>query len=120
MKLPNKFIRNFCRIVTFFLKNGLAPGIKEPLHATATTYKFIFWASVVCTQWRRPGAQFGGNGNIFGGPKFLNDVFRTKISIFTPKNSDDLFLSHRPGFSDFCSLFSDSSYLLYCVECRIS
>src|SRR6218665_2708294 len=65
MKLPNKFIRNFCRIVTFFLKNGLAPGIKEPLHATASMYKFIFWACVVCTQWRRPGAQFGGTDTFF-------------------------------------------------------
>src|SRR6218665_2732878 len=29
------------------------------------------------------------------------------------------FFSHRPGFSDFYSLFSDSPYL-YCVKCRIS
>src|SRR6218665_2331543 len=28
-------------------------------------------------------------------------LFPEKISIFTPKFSDDLFFSHRPGFSDF-------------------
>src|SRR6218665_2948171 len=28
-------------------------------------------------------------------------IFPEKISIFTPKISDDLFFSHRPGFSDF-------------------
>src|SRR6218665_1675853 len=33
-------------------------------------------------------------------------------------NSYDLFFSHRPGFSDFYSLFSDSPYLC-CVKCRI-
>src|SRR6218665_61323 len=44
-------------------------------------------------QWRRPGAEFGGDGKIFRGPRFLNDVlFPEKISIFTPKISDDLFL----------------------------
>jgi len=29
----------------------------------------------VCGQWLRPGAEFGGDGQIFRGPKFLNDVF---------------------------------------------
>src|SRR6218665_3430554 len=33
-----------------------------------------------------------GDGNIFRGPRFLNDVFSGKISIFTPKIHDDLFL----------------------------
>src|SRR6218665_2997477 len=27
------------------------------------------------TQWRRPGAEFGGDGKFFRGPKFLNEVF---------------------------------------------
>src|SRR6218665_331485 len=44
-------------------------------------------------QWRRPGAEFRGDGRKkFRGPRFLNDVFSGKISIFTPKISDDLFL----------------------------
>ena len=25
-------------------------------------------------QWQRPGAEFGGGGNFFRGPRFLNDV----------------------------------------------
>src|SRR6218665_3925298 len=33
-----------------------------------------------------------GDGKFFRGPRFLNDVFPEKISIFTPKVSDDLFL----------------------------
>src|SRR6218665_1779131 len=34
----------------------------------------------------------GGGGTFFRGPRFLNDVFSGKISIFTAKISDDLFL----------------------------
>ena len=37
-------------------------------------------------QWRRPGAEFGGDGKMFRGPRFLNDVFLGKNSIFTAKN----------------------------------
>src|SRR6218665_934027 len=33
------------------------------------------------------------------------------MSIFTPKISDDLFFSHRPGFSDLT--------FLYCIKCHI-
>src|SRR6218665_568359 len=43
-------------------------------------------------QWRRPGAEFWGDGKFFRGPRFLNDVFSEKISNFTAKISDDLFL----------------------------
>src|SRR6218665_332866 len=43
-------------------------------------------------QWRRPGAEFGGTQKSFCGPRFLNDVFSGKISIFRVKISDDLFL----------------------------
>jgi len=38
-------------------------------------------------------------------------LFPKKNSIFTPKISDDLFFSHRPGFSDFTFLCS--------IKCRI-
>src|SRR6218665_719209 len=45
--------------------------------------------------------------------------FSEKISIFTAKISDDLLLSHRPGFSDFpLLLFPDFPYL-YCVKCLV-
>src|SRR6218665_1141699 len=45
------------------------------------------------TQWRRPGAEFGGDGEILRGPRFLNDVFFGKlIFIFAPNISDDLLL----------------------------
>src|SRR6218665_3388438 len=60
--------------------------------------------SVWSKQWRRPGAEFGRDGKIFRGSRFLNDVFSEKISIFTAKISDDFF-SHRPGFSDFPLIF---------------
>ena len=42
----------------------------------------------VAETWRR----VWGDGQIFRGPKFLNDFFSEKISIFTLKNSDDLLL----------------------------
>ena len=42
----------------------------------------------VAETWRR----VWGDGLIFRGPTFLNDVFFGKMSIFTPKISDDLFL----------------------------
>ena len=44
-------------------------------------------------QWRRPGAEFWGDGNIFRGPRFLNCGFLETIPIFTAKISDDLFYS---------------------------
>src|SRR6218665_1939432 len=40
-------------------------------------------------QWRRPGAEFGGTEIFSRGPRFLNDVFSEKFSIFTAKISDD-------------------------------
>ena len=42
----------------------------------------------VAETWRR----VWGDGQIFRGPRFLNDVFSEKISIFTAKISDDLLL----------------------------
>src|SRR6218665_3961080 len=37
-------------------------------------------------QWRRPaGTEFGGDGKLFRGPRFLNDSFSGKNSIFTGK-----------------------------------
>ena len=55
---------------------------------------------------------------MFRGPRFLNDVFSEKISIFADKTSDDLVFSRRSGFSDFPFLFPDSPYLYY-VKCCI-
>src|SRR6218665_3371166 len=40
--------------------------------------------------------------------------FSEKISVFTATNFDDIFFSHRPGFSDFPFLFPDFP-CLYCV-----
>src|SRR6218665_2338311 len=65
------------------------------------------------------GLLTGGSGGDLApslwGRKFFADkiFFSEKISIFTPKISDDFF-SHRPGFSDFRPGFSDFPYL-YCV-----
>src|SRR6218665_20601 len=67
---------------------------------------------IVYSQWRRPGAEFKGDGKICRGPRFLNDVFSGKISIFTPKISDDLFLVIDQVF------FRDFTFL-YCIKCRI-
>src|SRR6218665_3517200 len=41
-----------------------------------------------CTiyQWRRPGAEFGGDGKISRGPRFLNDVFFGKNVHFHGQN----------------------------------
>ena len=46
---------------------------------------------IIYMQWRRPGAEFGGDGIFFRGARFLNEVFPEKNSIFTPKISDDYF-----------------------------
>src|SRR6218665_2072840 len=40
--------------------------------------------------------------------------FSETISVFTAKISDELFLSHWPGFSDFPFLLPDFPYLLLC------
>jgi len=47
-------------------------------------------------EWRRPDAKFGGDGKDFRGPRFL------KISIFTPKISDDFFLVIDQVFQILC------------------
>jgi len=58
-------------------------GIPSPL-----AYRCMQWHC----QWRRPGAEFGGRKK-FSWTKISEwRFFRKKISIFTPKNSDDLFL----------------------------
>jgi len=40
---------------------------------------------VARTQWRRPGAEFGGDGKFFRGPKISEWRFSEKISISRPK-----------------------------------
>ena len=58
-----------------------------------------------------------GDGKIFRGPRFLNDVFLGTIKFpFSRPKFLMTFFSHSPGFSDFPFLFPDFSYL-YCV-CR--
>ena len=81
----------------------------------------VISVSIALFQWRRPGAEFGGTKKIFADQDniFSLTFFSGKISIFTANISDDLFLSHRPGFSDFPFLSPDFSYLYY-VKCRIS
>jgi len=66
----------------------------------------------VAETWRR----VWGGGKNFRGPKFLN-VFWGKIFPFSRPKFWWPFFSHRPSFSDFYSLFSDSPYL-YCAKCR--
>ena len=66
-----------------------------------------YWLGTAAETWRR----VWGDGKIsewrFWGKKF--QYSRPKILM--------TFFSHRPGFSDFDSLSSDSPYL-YCVKCR--
>jgi len=50
-----------------------------------------FYPHLSSTHRRRPGAEFGGRKK-FRRPKFLNDVFKKKISIFTAEISDDFFI----------------------------
>src|SRR6218665_3785259 len=49
-----------------------------------------FWP-LPLMQWRRPGAEFGGDGTFFADQDFLKEVFLEKISIFPATISDDLF-----------------------------
>jgi len=51
----------------------------------------LWGAARACAHRRRLGAELGGR-KIFSRTKFLNDLFKEKIPIFTPKISDDLFL----------------------------
>src|SRR6218665_424496 len=63
--------------------------------------KNIFGRNIY-VQRRRPGAEFGRDEIFFLQTKISElRFFPEKISIFTPKISDDFFFSHRPGFSDF-------------------
>src|SRR6218665_1632761 len=55
--------------------------------------------------------------NLGGTKKFFRGPISGKISIFRVKISDDLFLSHRPGSSDFFFLFPHFPYVYY-VKCR--
>jgi len=79
----------------------------------AENKRLIQAACTAAETWRR----VWGTLNFFRGPRFQSDVFSEKFCIFTPKNSYDVFFSHRPGFSDFPFLFPDSPYLC-CVKCR--
>src|SRR6218665_438340 len=58
------------------------------------------------TQWRRPGAEFGGTEKFFAD---LNDVFSGNNFHFHAKKFH--FFSNRPGFPDFT--------FLYCIKCSI-
>ena len=60
--------------------------------------------------WRR----VWGDGKFYHRPTFLNDVLGGKNFHFHVQIFWWLFFSHRPGFSDFDSLSSDSPYL-YCA-----
>ena len=60
---------------------------------------------------KRPGAEFGGDGKNFRGPRFLNDVFSGKNGPFSSPKFLMTFFSHRPGFSDFA--------LFTVIECHI-
>ena len=64
--------------------------------------------------WRR----VWGDGKLFREPRFLNDVFSEKISIFTAKISDDLFLVIDQVFRIF-PFFSQIVRIFYYVKCRI-
>jgi len=67
-------------------------------------------------QWRRPGAEFGGDA------RFLNDAFPGKISIFTPKISDDLLLVIVQVFQIFriFTVFNVEYHLFFTRETAIS
>src|SRR6218665_488697 len=45
-----------------------------------------FFDTLQFTQWRRPGAEFGGGGNFFRGPRLLNQVFFGKSFHFHGQN----------------------------------
>src|SRR6218665_4183158 len=69
------------------------------MHAVHIGYFILFYLPVyiallaVHTQGRRPGAEFGGTEKIFADQDFWVTIyFPEKMSIFTPKISDDLFL----------------------------
>jgi len=66
---------------------------------------------------RRPGAEFGETWKNFADQDFWMTIFREKISIFTPKISDDLFLVIDHDFP-VTYLFQDFPYLC-CLWCRI-
>ncbi len=57
----------------------IEPEIMTPL-------KFMEMIFNDISQWRRPGAEFGGDGKIFRGPRFLNDVFFGKNFHFHAQN----------------------------------
>ena len=64
--------------------------------------------------WRR----IWGEGDIFRGPRdFWMRFFGKNVHFQGTNFSDDLFFSHRPGFSDVPFLYPDFPYLYY-VKCR--
>ena len=71
-----------------------------------------------CSQWRRPGAEFGGTEIFFGGPKISEWRFLWKKFSFSRQKFLMTFFSHRPDFSDFPFLFPYFPYLCY-VKCHI-
>jgi len=79
-------------IYVFWLNLGrfFAPPIRPwCIYASCFTRTGRLWADrwhAVAETWRR----VWGDGKIFRGPRFLNDVIFRKISIFKPKIFDDL------------------------------
>src|SRR6218665_496144 len=63
------------------------------------------------TQWRRPGAEFGGDA------KFFADLFPEKISVLTAKIYDHLFLVIDQVFRIF-RISSPNFRIFYYVQCR--
>ena len=72
----------------------------------------------VLNKWRRHGAEFGGDGKIFRGPRFQNKVFWGKEFPFSRLKFLIILSCHRQGFSDFSFLFPDFACLYY-VKCLI-
>src|SRR6218665_1966315 len=62
----------------------------------------VQWVEPVAETWRR----VCGYGKKFRGPRFLNDVFFLKISIFTAKISDEFFWGSSTRFSGKISILT--------------
>src|SRR6218665_3056883 len=72
----------------------VANNVQRNLHCSKARNQL---SGSVAETWRRVWG--GGDGQIFRGPRFLNEIFSEKISIFTT------LFSHRPGFSFFPFFF---------------
>ena len=108
-------IQRFLSTLGQVLQVGLSNGFQH-LRAVvfAETYPPMKPPDTNASEYRRRlGAEFGGTEQIFRGPKFQNDVFQEKMSILTPKISDDLFLVIDRLLSvSSLSLLSETLYML--------